>query len=776
MDQPHSLRGLIAPSVQTAYIPDQYLVGNSRFVNNTFIAQPPPRPQLIVQPPSFVRPLRPQQIFYQTNAASHQYHRPGPPPLIFHPRHSRLVQRPPVTPVQPTPAVMPSAFKRRPSTLQYFPASSMSGHVPLSHVQCNCICYQSKLCCCYSHSIVPCHRTTYHHNHNIYAQQQQPAIFQSCTRQTRYVHQNTSHATNNAPGFIVQETRQVPAPIDVLQPSARPEVLTPTDSDPNGEEETDRMEAQPEKRPRVDASPPYSPQSLIIDLDPDFSDDILINDKLPFEDFAEDPNSNNNNNNNDNSSCLVTEYTCSSNSLVSEDEHSIEGIKGIYALSPKVLFPQKDFVEETALDCTGVQGDDDDTLLDNESEQQQVTYSQSTELNVQVSVAEETLNSYENEGQEPVQSGNQCKTATPEEAIEFGISEVSVYEMPSPINDAVEVEELQRPDTEGNDDYITLTQEVSSLISVLASSIGSLPPLDDSTNILSPDSSSLIDSTVLSPLGSFDDSSNSSPDSFDDSSNLLPPEFFIDSSSASPPDSIHGPSNASPPALMDDDPSNSNIDDLSNSDMDQLTNFDTDYPSDTDTDDPSDSNTDDEFSDLLLSLDKDNSSISSPPVLRSSTSPPPDAKSSSPLLISIPLSVLDYDASSDHSVCPEPSPLVVSYPISVWLGRRQKERNDNSHNNNSDSSLDDSKSRLNKILDSSALLSAIDLYIVKGFFLSTLPKMEKEVLKYALTHSPATANSKAFYIGIELNLTTKEWVSFKHYGDSLDIFDNSIHM
>lgn len=54
--------------------------------------------------------------------------------------------------------------------------------------------------------------------------------------------------------------------------------------------------------------------------------------------------------------------------------------------------------------------------------------------------------------------------------------------------------------------------------------------------------------------------------------------------------------------------------------------------------------------------------------------------------------------------------------------------------------------------------------------------MEKEVLRYALTHSPATPNSRAFYIGIELNLTTKEWVSFKHFGDTLDNFDNSIHI
>lgn len=230
MDQSHSLRGLLAPSAQTAYIPDQYMVGNSRFMNNTFLAQPPPRPQLIVQPPSYVRPLRPQQILYQTNTTSHQYYRPGPPPLIFHPRHSRRVQtRPPVTPVQPTPAVIPSAFNisRRPSTLQYLPASQLTGSVPLSHVQCNCICYQSKPCCCYSPSIVPCHGTPYHRNDNIYAQHQ-PLIFQSCTRQTRYVHQNASHATNNAPGFMVQETRQVPAPIDDLQPSARPEVLTPT--------------------------------------------------------------------------------------------------------------------------------------------------------------------------------------------------------------------------------------------------------------------------------------------------------------------------------------------------------------------------------------------------------------------------------------------------------------------------------------------------------------------------------------------------------------------
>ena len=52
--------------------------------------------------------------------------------------------------------------------------------------------------------------------------------------------------------------------------------------------------------------------------------------------------------------------------------------------------------------------------------------------------------------------------------------------------------------------------------------------------------------------------------------------------------------------------------------------------------------------------------------------------------------------------------------------------------------------------------------------------MEKEVLRYALTHYPATANSKAFYIGIKLNLTTREWISFKQYGDSLDVFDNSI--
>ena len=481
------------------------------------------------------------------------------------------------------------------------------------------------------------------------------------------------------------------------------------DSDPNGEEEIDRMEGQPEKRLRIDASPPYSPQSLIIDLDPDFSNGIL-NDKLPFEDFIEDPNSNSNNNNNHNdSSCLVTEY--SSNDLVGEDERSIEGVKGIYALSPEVLLPQKeDFVKETAVNCTRVQ-DDDDTVLDNDTEQQQVTYSQSNEL--KSSVAEETLNSNDSEGQEPVQSENQCETASPDEVIEFGISEVSVYETPSPKNDVVEVEELQCADNGGTDDYITLTQEVSSLISVLASSIGSLPPVDDSTIILSPDS--VIDSTNLSPLGSFDNSSNSSPDSFGASSHLLPPNFFIDSSSSSFPGSIDGSSTASPPILMDDGPSNSDIDnpsnfdrddssssdmdEPSNSDIDDLSYSDTDELSNSDIDDSSNSDSDDEFSDPLLSLDDDDSSISSPPSLINVSSPPPVAKSSSPLVISIPLSVLDYDASSDHSVCPEPPSLVVSYPISVWLGRQQKEWNKNSTNNNtSNSSIDDSKSRLNKVM------------------------------------------------------------------------------
>ena len=194
-------------------------------------------PQLIVQPPSCARPQRPQQIWYQTNPGP-QYCRPAPPPLIFYPHHSQNVQRPPVTPVQPTPAVMPSAFNNR-ATLQYFPTAPTNSQVQ-SHI-CNCFCCQSNSCCChhhsYSHSIVPYHRTSYHCNDNICYPQQQ-TIFQSCTRQTKYVNQNASNTTNTAPseapsdytgpGFIVQEieTRQVQAPNDDLH--ARLEVLTPT--------------------------------------------------------------------------------------------------------------------------------------------------------------------------------------------------------------------------------------------------------------------------------------------------------------------------------------------------------------------------------------------------------------------------------------------------------------------------------------------------------------------------------------------------------------------
>ena len=377
---------------------------------------------------------------------------------------------------------------------------------------------------------------------------------------------------------------------------------------------------------------------------------------MPFEDFIEDRNSNNNNNSN-----LVTEHCI----LVSEPEDSIEGKD---ALSTEVLSPQKDgFVEEAAMNCTRVQ--DGDKVFDNDTEQQEVTCSRSSELNV--SVAEEISKSNEIENQEPVQSGNQCKTASVEEVMEFGISEVSVYEIPSPKNDAVEVEELQCAINEGTDDYINLSWDVSFLISLLAASIVSFPPVDDSTNLSSPDS--LNDSTNLSPPGSFNDSTNHSPpDSLNDSSHHSPPDSFDGpSSNHSPPGSFDGPSNLSSPALMDDDPSYSDIDELSGSD------------------------TDDEFFDLSLSLDEDDSSISSPPALideSSNSSPPPMDKSSSPLVISIPLSVLDYDASTDNSASDELSPLIVSYPISVWLGRKkQNENNDNS-------SIEESKSRLNKVI------------------------------------------------------------------------------